>query len=1647
MGIAIKQYKDPYEPISIMECHKPWARTLTSSAVVLADHSGGLLFSAMVGAGLVLEPNWDDCEDGSKVSFLCETIVWNTGNRVSLVKSVLRRKFIKLVGDFSEAFAYSVLDGIWDKQSNSVVVDTSTFVIPHKVATSETITGVTELCAGIGAMSLGMEAAGCRVHLKNDIRVQFTDFLNSDGFSNTVCGDISENATIFRIYEKHPQSSILTAGFSCQPWSRLGDSGKMQDVRSNTLSSALKAGFYLRSSAIMLECVAESGQDADVQSIIRSFCKQTGFWAAEQVLHLDHVWPSRRTRWWCLLSNPSVPKFDFKPFPKHDFIPTVGHVLPEFPTWPEAQIQQLLIDEYEYGCFEKFTGIPKVAIDLNKPLPTALHGWGNQLMGCPCGCRSAPLSLARLQEKGLWGAVLPLPWTFQVQGPNVQACRHIHPWELAILTGTTAERSRMPSLKLSLCGLGQMATPFQGGWIISHLVFHTGKSLGWQFCFTPEQVMWDISSRAFASRNSILPHLQQGEKVSGFVDSMHKLLFGHHQDRFVPGTVSQTATEVVSIDQEAEPQTGSKVEEIEDPSRVPPVLNDPDSDPSPDVSQPIVDDGYSDPHWDCPYDDCIICIQNGLKPQIADVGTSTSCDDEAKIQVVPLNDISPTCPFTIESNDTTQETTAVSFAFSSCGGHPAFSSQKRSHDHGEPSSESVVEVVSKTKRPRIEHGPPQEIPHQLENKPARVVVLHRGLEGPQLIRVSLDEPIRSVVVAETKLHPPSQSFRVCDTIGQAVGLSDHPQAFQHIHLHEAGPWSPPPCHDNCQPPHWFLPGESCSRINMLYRQESWVAKDEMDFYLQVFSETGLASGIPSLVFDDLPCQFEEWVLDCAAVSHTSLPVVSAVLLDQHWIPFAFFTGDGGVLQVFTSQEGYELSQYCAFRDPCIAIPMPRLFDADCGFQTVGWLIHVIFDSTIRYNDNAFGSSFSPVSAPAAAGWRRLFEHHLFVKAIASDIVIPTRIRIGGTKSETIDVKLQDLLQSHAVPSSCCADRASVILDKLGRPAVVKAFRAQRPWAELKALANAASPKLQLVLPSELEGAIQRKASEGKQVGDKSRKQKMNKPIQIPVILHPSDISIPDGVFKHGKDIQVKQIPLSTIGKASQGVVLVTASQAKPYLSVSKPISQEGLALLVLDHADPSCNGIGQIVQFPARFEQTGEPLITRARLIQLGESEVSRLIPSNPLSVDEVDTHVIRALVFRDEFGGSWDDFVLHPVKYLLEHNAELIGGSGHDSNIVDVWDRQFVSHKLEKLPPRQADLFIVSLRVTNVDIDPLLSKSGQVATYFEPREDSGRQPHDSYRVIWLPKLDKGSVVASIQLAEHWACLARSGLKLGIRTKSDHAKVLHEQFRPAVPFLDASDLSTFIVGPMPYGATRAGLVKLFGQWGWKARPCQPRGRSADGNGVLWECQASSPPPFEIYTMKHADVLVSQVERKRPIDKPSSDILASAKTLAVLKQQSSSKQMGPPGLSGVDPLTINDPWTTYVPTTKLARVSAPGDHSTSSFSNSFEAMSRAVDQKIEAKLAHLSQQQPTPEDVEMTPQVEGRMSEMEHRLSSLEAVVQSNHQQQQQQQNLVASQITNLQQQVDSQGSALQRHLDEKLTEQLSHIERLLGRGEKKFRGE
>ena len=72
-------------------------------------------------------------------------------------------------------------------------------------------------------------------------------------------------------------AQILSAGFSCQPFSRLGDQRSGNDPRSESLPKALKAAYYLQSKVVLLECVTPAGSDRFVSQCLDHFIKLTGF--------------------------------------------------------------------------------------------------------------------------------------------------------------------------------------------------------------------------------------------------------------------------------------------------------------------------------------------------------------------------------------------------------------------------------------------------------------------------------------------------------------------------------------------------------------------------------------------------------------------------------------------------------------------------------------------------------------------------------------------------------------------------------------------------------------------------------------------------------------------------------------------------------------------------------------------------------------------------------------------------------------------------------------------------------------------------------------------------------------------------------------------------------------------------------------------------------------------------------------------------------------------------------------------------------------------------------------------------------------------------------------------------------------------------
>ena len=119
--------------------------------------------------------------------------------------------------------------------------------------------------------------------------------------------------------------------------------------------------------------------------------------------------------------------------------------------------------------------------------------------------------------------------------------------------------------------------------------------------------------------------------------------------------------------------------------------------------------------------------------------------------------------------------------------------------------------------------------------------------------------------------------------------------------------------------------------------------------------------------------------------------------------------------------------------------------------------------------------------------------------------------------------------------------------------------------------------------------------------------------------------------------------------------------------------------------------------------------------------------------------------------------------------------------------------------------------------------------------------------------------------------------------QAEDAEAVHMQRKPNTPYLESTNVQTFLAGPWPFGATRQTISKVLQTWGWGARPLQPSGKSADGQGILWTIQASGRPPYDVFQMSHADILISEVQPKaKSLQVTSSAVQGSARTIAALQ---------------------------------------------------------------------------------------------------------------------------------------------------------------------
>lgn len=564
------------------------------------------------------------------------------------------------------------------------------------------------------------------------------------------------------------------------------------------------------------------------------------------------------------------------------------------------------------------------------------------------------------------------------------------------------------------------------------------------------------------------------------------------------------------------------------------------------------------------------------------------------------------------------------------------------------------------------------------------------------------------------------------------------------------------------------------------------------------------------------------------------------------------------------------------------------------------------------------------------------------------------------------------------------------------------------------------------MSSELSEVIQRRARENRPVGNKQNKQKVHPAAKGQVQIRAEDVGIPHGIFREVQGEAVSQLQIAQIHHDAKGVVVTNMDQAKPYLACGNPVSSRGLALLVIDANASEMTGIGAEIRFPARCETTQEPILLKAYMIQLGRTMIQRNQPESLPAVEVVANTVFRILVFRDELNMPWSTFLEKPVKHVIQEFPALQTKDGGVSPIVDCWDRQYVSSKLERVKASEASVFIVSFRIEGNGIKELLQCSGKGAMYVEPRVDTGKAPCDQFRVIWLNRADKPQARLALQSTQAEASLVRSGARYGIRVTSENAATVHSQHKPSTPFLDSAKLTAFQVGPFPYGATKQTILKTFQSWNWQARPVQPYGRGVHAQGLMWLVHAMSKPAYEVYNLAHSDVIVSELPKKtRGDSKGSMDIQGSSRTLEALTVPAP-----PPGgpSPGSDPWVTNDPWSSW--TSKSAKIS-PTSQNTSVTPAELARITAHVEQRVAQSFA-----KPDASDDELMADTT-KVHDLENRLTRLEAQVQANHAEQQSNARELSTQIQGVQTQVDAQSAQFKQHIDSKLSEQLDHIERIL----------
>ena len=1367
--------------------------------------------------------NQADAAIGSRLDMVFDLITYDDRDGSALVFTwpgrVKARIFSGLDGLPEDAVSISVY-GIQLVDNVGIpgfVIDKHSVVLDHPNLLYTDLLNVFEFCAGMGVCTQGLQEAGMKTVVANELRAPMAELYQAMHPSvSVVVGDINDPFTVIEVHQKHRRSATVMAGFSCQPYSSGGKQMGRLDERSDTLLGVMRAAVMLRTPLILLECVRDAGTNRFVRRVLESFRDEFQFTLNEGILKLEDCWVAKRERWWAILAAPPLGQIRVPPLPCLPFPSRLRNVLPAPFPCSDEELAELLLDENE---MKKLLAVaPSYAhllLNLNKKAPTSLHSLGSQFRSCPCGCR-LPFSMETLRERGVYGILVPTDGQVEIEGAIHPILRHPHPNEVAWANGVLVPVQWPAPLRLVLCGLGQMACPIQSLWVASQVVHHLAA-------------LHTGASNTSGSQN---------------LDRFMKKLF--QQIQTMNGTLGSGGNGGSS---------GSASAGLFEPSCL--VADE--------VMVPM-EQVEADPWCSFRHDgggDSVTIVDSiSLTKVLIPIANRSTTLRELLLAEV---DLAPGSPFQVVRDcrlskfvGPTDEIAGRCLWIEQVGQL----AEVLPMDFAEPMDFASSDVAGCpptapwTQVP-VEHG---------DMKEGKNVAEIGNELDPQLASM---EPLASLNAGQLRavLLPHIDHLRTV----QALQAMTMPSVIRlQVLQHQEGTWSDDEMtwHLNrflseSKKQNWclmpILLACDCVRRNGVQLIAQWletlpsvpdaivtavsVGGHWVPFLWKWTSETLTAYSWDAAnnnprglnVLHDAVCKA---VGARTFITHVDIRAFSnedhCGLCACRWLDSKI---RGKMLPTTTDEVVYlhevARKQYGEMLVQTSSVPRPWIWAAGLEPFSQSRLHDLLaqhgvptaqIETRAKLLVNALGAVDLQNALTSANPWRLL-------KSLANRVQPPLQI--------VLQEELAKVVQSKAGKGEVKGRHRQGKGQGKGKPTAPPPLDPTKLNVEGGSFVTASEQPL-----SQIDVVSLGPLAEGVALATFAT---VEPHLKAGVQLSPNAL----GVLVLNADSEQFQtkLPWSEVR-----VVLRCKANFEPMLVT---------ALLVQ---------LGQVCVVPSKPKDAFVVPEVEAACIKVSvykdgiEGSWNDFVQSPIRYILSVLTSLVACHECDDpsDLCGKW-----HPTSNAVVADP-----------VLDIWRRQWLSSTFKNTEPSAASIFLLNLRYLKSLEELVLRCSGQKGVFVEPKTLDGKAGILDFQVLWMPRepLQELQRLQQCHVLIHG--LARMGSRLGVRVRTRDAQELSKVVKPSSVYLSSGVRLEFEVGPLPFGMDRLSVTKLCESWKWQARPMHPVRSLTNAMGTVWHIQSCHDPPALVMKYQGGDIVINKVVKKDSTARPQDQIVGAAATRAL-----------------------------------------------------------------------------------------------------------------------------------------------------------------------